>query len=82
MSILDLPDNERAWLLSRAKEADVIDGVLWPRYSYLRLSRRFRASRRIALSRYAIRRLIVWLDPELARGRGDPYPIARLARKN
>lgn len=35
----------------------------------------------LRLSRCAIRRLVVRLDPELARRRGDRYKIAQLARR-
>lgn len=80
LNIPELPENEVAWLMGRAGQLDEILGIEWPRYSYLRLARLFRQRRRIELSRYAVRRLVVALDPELARRRGDPYPIARLAR--
>jgi hypothetical protein len=82
LNILDLPENEVAWIMGRAGQLDEILGIEWPRYSYLRLARLFRERRRIEISRYALRRLVVRLDPELARRRGDPYFIALLTRKN
>ena len=76
-----LPEPERLWLLGRAAQFDLIEGVEVPTYTYREIARNFTLRRRIRVSRFAVRRFILRQKPELARRRGDPFPLALATRR-
>lgn len=58
------------WVLARARTFIRLGKREWPAWGYGRISRNLRNAKKISVSRFAIRRLVMKLDPELARRRG------------
>lgn len=61
------------WIMGRARTFILVElgGRTWerPAFSYQRISRNVRLARKVSVSRFAIRRLVMKRDPELARRR-------------
>lgn len=82
-NIHHLPKRDRLLLIGRASEFDIDPktGREIPRYGYRRIARNFSKLRRVNVSFWAVRRLVVRNAPEIARRRGDAYAFARRTRK-
>jgi hypothetical protein len=72
--VADLSGLERGWLLFRASEFEA-DGR--PTWTYAEIAYRFAVTRRHRLSRYAVRRLVLQVAPEIAARRGASNPLKR-----
>jgi hypothetical protein len=68
------------WILMRASSFVRRAGRLRPAFTYREISRNLCKARRVKVNRRSIRRLVRREAPEIAKMRGDCWPVARYAR--